>query len=72
MTSCKRLQMLACRPPPPEADSAMRPPGVPCDPQVSSAYGTTNICSRWHSVTQNVDFERHLLLRALLQASEYG
>ena len=29
-------------------------------------YGALGICARWHSATQDVDFERKLLLRALL------
>ena len=35
-------------------------------------YGALGICARWHSATQDVDFERKLLLRALLGSCPPG
>ena len=41
--------------------------------QVNGVDDALGICASWHCVTQDVDFERKLLLRALLQVwTEYG
>ena len=65
--ACSLASLL--HPPAPEAIGGNL---LPASSDATTDYDALGICAHWHSATQDVDFERKLLLRALLTALPAG